>query len=86
MRFEIVNQILACTSELRSWESKIHVYDNGKLIDVSDAARGKESRTPPLANNQPTHYPKGSKYRFDTRFKGRKSFGQLKDMLQDVRT
>ena len=77
MKVELSNQLLAFTHEQNCWTTKLSVYHNGKMVDISSAAHGKLSTTPVGAPDQPTHYPFKSKYRFDTKYKGLESFPDL---------
>ena len=46
MKVELSNQLLAFTHEQNCWTTKLSVYHNGKMVDISSAAHGKLSTTP----------------------------------------
>jgi len=81
MRSELVAEILQCNTETNCWESKLFVTHSGTRIDISSAAKGRESTVPEAAPDQPATYPKNSKYRFDTRFRGLDAFNDLKETI-----
>jgi hypothetical protein len=62
--------LLQITNECKIWPRDLLVLHNGKQINISSTARGKDTTTPSNAPNQPEYFPPQTKYRFDTKFKG----------------
>lgn len=63
------------------WNQQLFIIHNDKWLDITSAAMGGSSTTPLGAPDQPTMYPKGSVYRFDTKFKGIDKIDEVIRML-----
>ena len=78
-----LQEILSCVDEDRHWTSVLMVVQsNGERLDVSSAARGRNSTYPAGATDQPEKgWPRTSCYRFPIKFHGIGMWGNLKEML-----
>ena len=76
-------------SDGTNWDQDIFIReDNGILINISCAINSKScsAKTPPGATNQPDIYPRGTKYRFPSRFRGMDGFDGLLETLKSSHT
>jgi len=74
--------LLKITNDCKVWSQDLLVLHNGKRINISSAAQGKDSTTPSDAPDQPEYFPSKTKYQFDTKFKGLQSREDIIKMMK----
>lgn len=81
MKSSLASQILNFTQQANNWQSELYVFHGGQRVNISSACQGVLSATPKDAPEQPSRYPRGCVYRFDTCFQGFEMFDNLCQMI-----
>ena len=81
MNWETVTSIIEEQDKLSHWENKPVIQHGSVDIDLCQAC-GDNAQTPDNAHNQPSLYPKGTRYQFDTtKYNGESAFPELKKLI-----